>query len=330
MPTQNNTASRRGGCPTDTLAYLAGLNDARELSAALLRHCTHEGLAALETVFPGNQHGARVDVTADMVQIAALTLKELCEPQCAHASPVTELGLQALQAVERRLALPAGVATADGAAAGGASCSGRFMQELYPSTVNQVLRARSLCLRALVASVNPANCFTLLSLARRCGVSPLHERALACCLADVACAIAADPVGFASLEQGELVSVLAHDGLRVGAESDVVDALNCWVAQRPAERRPQYAQLLERCVRLGAMSLKELEGLDQHPQTQDCMDVTRLVAHVYVYRIMGLTSPRCEVAGQQPRAMARLQPQLVPEPFTSTLAAQVALAVAVQ
>lgn len=66
--------------------------------------------------------------------------------------------------------------------------------------------------------------------------------------------------------------------LQVACETDVFTAVCMWVAACPCERRPQLADLVRSCVRCGAMELRELEALDQHPQV--CVEKREALTYV--------------------------------------------------
>lgn len=72
-----------------------------------------------------------------------------------------------------------------------------------------------------------------------------------------------DLPGFRALPQPLLERLLCSEGLQVGSEAEVFQAVEAWAAAAPAARAEAQGALVRSCVRLGAMSVQELEALDQ-------------------------------------------------------------------
>ncbi|KAG2501664.1 hypothetical protein HYH03_000167 [Edaphochlamys debaryana] len=292
----------------DVLAFLGAHNDQRELTSCVARYITPAGLAALEAGASALNNAAtnHSSVTCDM-----LLLAQLCAPQhqvlhstYPHPSPPTDLGRLALQRIALALLGP-----------GPGHLDERSLPlALAATTTAAVLAGRQLCLEALAASVDLSNCFHLLTFAEAVGIAPLRDCAAACCLAcmpgggegeaagspeaEAAAArtAAAACNGFAELSPELLERLLSSDDLQVPSELAVFCALSAWVAAAPQQRSGLCAELVRRCVRLGAMSLPELEALDGHGQVVASLEVTRVVAQAYISSIMGI-----KVGGKGPR-----------------------------
>ncbi|GIL57554.1 hypothetical protein Vafri_12761 [Volvox africanus] len=73
---------------------------------------------------------------------------------------------------------------------------------------------------------------------------------------------------------------------QVESELDVFRVIVAWVHACPQERAQLMAILVQRCVRLGAMDLGQLEQLDQDSHVIASREVTCVVAQAYVMRIM--------------------------------------------
>ncbi|PNH05081.1 Kelch-like protein 3 [Tetrabaena socialis] len=270
--------------PHDVLAFLGGVRDVRELSAALACYCTEAGFNVLlgalcDTAMPATPMPAD-EVTNDMHLIAQLAYGPIRLDQCTyvHLAPPTACGLLAVARVGAAvLACPTPLDPA------------RLAAELARSTVSSLLSARQLCLAALQASITPCNCFSLFQFAEQAGIAPLRDAAAACCLASMprAEAPAQDQQGFSSLPQEQLQSLLQSDELKVSSEKQVFEAIAAWAHARPRERVPHMGELVARCVRLASMGLRELEALDQEPHVVESQEVTRVVAHAYIMKLMG-------------------------------------------
>ncbi|KAG2435676.1 hypothetical protein HXX76_006877 [Chlamydomonas incerta] len=104
--------------------------------------------------------------------------------------------------------------------------------------------------------------------------------------AAAAAASEVDVAGFRALPQPLLERLLSADGLQVASEMDVFQAVEAWAA--PAARADVRGALVRSCVRLSAMSVRELEALDQSPAVLASMELTRIVAQAYVMCIMGV------------------------------------------
>ncbi|GIL92689.1 hypothetical protein Vretimale_19432 [Volvox reticuliferus] len=263
----------------NVLTFLGGLRDVRELISALTRYCTYDGLRALEFL-TGSRESSIIlqdEITSDMLLIAVLcSRKDLGDATFHHLDPVTDVGKLALQRIgtillrtshldERQLTIA-----------------------LAASTVRNVLAARQLCLVALQGSLSPGNCFRIFRFADECGIAPLRQAAEQVCLASFPRGDtgAQDFAGFTLLNQDQLQSLLQSDALQVDSELDVFRVIVAWVHACSQERMQLMAILVQRCVRLGAMDLRQLEQLDQDPHVIASREVTCVVAQAYVMRIM--------------------------------------------
>ncbi|GFR48824.1 hypothetical protein Agub_g10777 [Astrephomene gubernaculifera] len=291
----------------DVLSFLSGVRDVCELLAALPRYCNAAGIEALEAIvvrafvrshqpcqqcattagsgstpFPSEPKDD--SVTHDMLLIAQLCIsQDVAQATYHHHDPITELGRLAVQRI------------ASSVLHNSALDERQLTLALAVSTVSNVLAARHLCLAALQASVNPSNCFSIFRFADVCAIMPLRQAAGRCCLAHMPCGAgpAQDVQGFSLLLPEQLTSLLQANSLQVPSEIAVFKAITAWVHANPSERTALMGDLVRNCVRLGTADLRELEQLDQDPEVQASVQLTRIVAYAYVSRLMG-TATQCQ------------------------------------
>lgn len=162
-----------------------------------------------------------------------------------------------------------------------------LLNSLLCGTYEQAQLAMRLCVAALVDTVSPQNCFSLLALADSCACTRLYCAAGQCALANFTKAIHEDAAGFGRLNEEQMQRILTSDVLVVQSEYDVFLGLSTWIEYDLQDRQGTFARNLALCIRWKHMTMADIERCDQTELLGQDKEAICLLANAVIQFHMG-------------------------------------------